>query len=72
MNNVVGPRIKKYIESQGITVAFLSEKTGLSQPILRRILNGKSKLSAEVYFLLCRHLRLSPEAFMDSEDENED
>lgn len=67
MNNVVGPRIKSYIEGHGISIRFLSEKTGISIQALRRILNGKSKLAAEVYFLLCRELDLPVNYFMSSD-----
>ncbi|WP_019134113.1 helix-turn-helix domain-containing protein [Kallipyga massiliensis] len=66
MNNVVGPRIKSYIKKQGISVSYLSDKTGISLQALRRILNGKSKLCAEVYFLLCQELDLPLDYFIDS------
>ena len=49
----VGMRIKKYMEENGVTQAFLSRKTGMPSPKLNLALNGKRRLMFEEYELIC-------------------
>lgn len=49
----VGMRIKKYMEENGVTQAFLSRKTGMPSPKLNLALNGKRRLTFEEYELIC-------------------
>lgn len=56
MKNNIGPHIKKYLNEKGITQAFLSRKTGISEDVISRILNGNRNMSAEEYFLICEAL----------------
>ena len=39
-----GARIKKYLESKGISQAFVSNRSGIPLPKLNLALNGKRKL----------------------------
>lgn len=63
MKNNTGPRIKKYLNEKGITQAFLSRKTGISEDVISRILNGNRNMSAEEYFLICEALNVPLNVF---------
>lgn len=49
----VGLKIKKYLDDNGITQAFLSRKTGINRSKLNLALNGNRRLSFEEYELIC-------------------
>lgn len=57
--NWVGPKIKHYLDDNGIKYSFLSEKTGIPMNILSPILNGKRTMAVEEYFLICSVLDIS-------------
>lgn len=56
--------IKKYLESNGITQAFLSRKTGIPAPKLNLSLNGERKLSLEEYATICGTLGVNTDFFL--------
>lgn len=60
----VGTRIKDYLESKGITQAFLSAKSGIPPAKLNLALNGKRKLSLTEYESVCWALGVNVDAFM--------
>ena len=47
----------------GIKYSYLSERAGMPMNILSRTLNGKRKMSAEEYFMICEILGLPAETF---------
>ena len=51
-------RIKNYLEQQGISNAWLSEKTGLSNSALSTMFNLKRELKADEYFKICNALKV--------------
>ena len=60
---MVGLKVKKYLDENGIKYSYLSKKTGIPMNMLSPTLNGKRKLSAEEYFTICEVLGLSAETF---------
>lgn len=63
-----GLRIKKYLDNKGIRYSFVSEKTGIPMNILSPMLNGKRKMSAEEFILICKALNISTDYFADMLD----
>lgn len=57
--NWVGPKIKQYLDANGIKYSFLSEKIGIPMNVLSPMLNGKRKMAVEEYFMICRALGIS-------------
>ena len=55
---------KEYLESNGITQAFLSRKTGIEAPKLNMALNGARKLSLDEYSVICGVLKLDTNFFL--------
>lgn len=66
MNDRVGPRIKQYLESKGITQAFVAEKSGIAANILNPALKAKRRLTAEEYFIICEVLEVPLDTFKDN------
>ena len=64
---MVGLRIKKYLDEKGTKYSFVSEKTGIPMNILSPLLNGKKKMSAEQYFLICKAIGVGAEMFATEE-----
>lgn len=60
---MIGLRVKKYLDENGIKYSYLSEKSGIPMNMLSPTLNGKRKMSAEEYFTICEVLGLSAETF---------
>lgn len=60
----VGIRIKEYLESIGVSQAFLSSKTGIPTPKLNLALNGKRKLGLDEYEKICWALNVSADKFL--------
>lgn len=56
--------IKKYLEENGISQAFLSRKTGIETSKLSLALNGKRKMSLEEYSFICGALGLNTDFFL--------
>ena len=64
---MITKRIANYIKNKGISVAKISEVTGIGYQKLYRSLNGESReLRADELLLVCRFLDVNPYAFMDS------
>ena len=57
-------RIKEYMESRGISQAFVSRETGISTVKLNLALNGNRRLSLEEYELICGALMVSVDCFL--------
>lgn len=58
-----GSDIKKYLEENGIKQAFVSEKTGISAPILNMMLNDNRKIEANEYMKICDAIGVPLEQF---------
>ena len=56
--------IKKYLEENGITQAFISRKTGIEPCKLSIALNGERKFTLEEYSLICGVLGVNTDRFL--------
>jgi transcriptional regulator with XRE-family HTH domain len=63
MLNAIGSSIKEHLESRGITQTFICNKTKIPNNIMSPMLNGKRKISAEEYFLICEALNVPLDTF---------
>lgn len=61
----VGMKIKGYLESKGVSQAFLSTKSGIPPAKLNLALNGKRRLSLPEYEAICWALGVGVDAFME-------
>ncbi len=62
----VGKRIKNYLEENGISQAFVSEKTAIAGNTFSNMLNGKRKITVEEYFIICDALNKPYDYFSDN------
>lgn len=60
---MIGLKIKKYLDENGIKYSFLSEKIGIPMNVLSPLLNGKRKMTVEEYFTICGALELPVNTF---------
>lgn len=60
---MVGLKIKKYLDDNGIKYSFISDKTEIPMNILSPLLNDKKKMSAEQYFAICKAIGVSADLF---------
>lgn len=61
----VGTKIKEYLESKGISQAFLSSKSGIPPAKLNLALNCRRKLSLSEYESICWALGVGVDTFME-------
>lgn len=61
----VGSKIKEYLESKGISQAFLSAKSGIPPAKLNLALNGKRRLLLVEYQAICWALEVGLDTFME-------
>jgi transcriptional regulator with XRE-family HTH domain len=62
---MVGERIKKYLQENGIKQTFLAEKTGLTKMQINDICVRDRKIDCVEYYKICKALNLPLEYFMD-------
>ncbi len=62
---MLGRQIKIYLFSKGISQTYIAAKTGIPNPILSAMLNGRRKIKAEEYFAICKALEVSVEKFVE-------
>lgn len=55
--------LKKYIAENGIKQNFVAEKAGMPAELLRRSLDGKRKLQADEFIVICGVLSLDLDYF---------
>lgn len=60
---MVGLRIKKYLDDNGIKYSFVAEKIDMPMNMFSPLLNGKRKMSAEEYLLICKAIGVGAEYF---------
>ena len=59
-------KIKNYLDSKGISQAFVSRETGMPLPRLNLSLNGHRKLTIEEYESICWALDVDPGTFLEA------
>lgn len=57
--------LKEYISNNGIKQSFVAEKAGMPAELLRRSLEGKRKLQADEFLMICKVLSLDLDYFKD-------
>lgn len=60
----VGGKIKQYLDDNGVSQTYVSEKTFIPLPKLNLALNGKRRLTFEEYELICGVLGVGTEKFL--------
>ena len=60
----VGQKIKDYLENNGISQTFVSNKTGIPVQKLNLSLNGNRKLQFDEYELICGALSVGVDKFL--------
>lgn len=68
---VIGLKVKKYLDENGIKYSYLSEKAGIPMNMLSPTLNGKRRMSVEEYFTICEVLGLPAETFAPANNQSE-
>lgn len=61
----LGLKIKRYIESKGLKLSSVAEKSNISISAFSAIMHDKRKISAEEYFAICEALNVSVSFFYD-------
>lgn len=61
----VQKRVATYLLDNGITQAFVAEKTGIKRKRMSDILTLKSKMKADEYEKICKALGKKPNDFME-------
>lgn len=51
---MVGKKIKKYLDENGIKYSYVADKIGMPMNMFSPLLNGKRKMTAEEYLLICK------------------
>ena len=64
---MLGARIKKYLDDNGIKQTFLARKIGTFDSTMSDILSGKRNITAEEYYLICKALNVQMEKFVEEE-----
>lgn len=62
---MVGARIKKYLDENGIKQAFIAEKVGLTPSQMSDICIHDRKIECVVYFKICKALNVPFETFIE-------
>lgn len=62
----VQKRVATYLLDNGITQAFVAEKTGIKRKRMSDILTLKSKMKADEYEKICKALGKQPNDFMEA------
>lgn len=60
----VGIKIKKYLEENGISQAYMSRVTQIDSVKLNLSLNGNRKLTFDEYSIICGALKLNTDYFI--------
>ena len=64
-------RIKEYLVSKGIKQSFVAKRCGWSKQKTSLLLNGKTKMRVEEFFLICDAIGVSYDFFVKERGENE-
>lgn len=63
---MLGPRIKEYMTNHGLKFGRIAERAGIPFNVFSAMINGKRKITAEEYFLICNALSVPLEQFYDA------
>mgnify|MGYP001033841319 CR=1 FL=1 len=64
---MLGTKIKKYLDSNGIKYTHVSETTGIPMNVLSPMLNEKREIKAREYFIICDALNVPLTQFSGTE-----
>lgn len=67
---LVYEKVRSYIESHGMKQIAVAKKAGISNVTFNAILNGKRKMYAEDLRAICLALDVSPEVFIDIQNDS--
>lgn len=59
----IAEKIRTYIESNGMVLKFVAEKSGIPQQKFYRLINGKTEMTLEQYEMICKGLSVDPGYF---------
>lgn len=62
----VGQNVKAYLDKNGISQTFLSDKMGVADNVLSNMLNEKRRMTVDEYFCICEVLNKPLEFFKKS------
>ncbi|MBQ8663316.1 MAG: helix-turn-helix transcriptional regulator [Eubacterium sp.] len=62
---MVGLRVKKYLDDNGIKYSYVAEKINMPMNMFSPLLNGKRKMTAEEYLLICQAIGVDAGYFSD-------
>jgi len=65
---MVGAKIDKYLEENGIKQGFVADKVGLTSSQMSDILNKGRRIDCVTYYKICKVLNVPYETFMEGED----
>ena len=60
---MIGKMIKQYLEKNGILLSYVASKIGVAPNVFSSMMNGKRRISAEEYYLICKALNVDLEYF---------
>ncbi len=67
---MVAKNIEKYLKDHGIMAAWLARQLNIPKTTLYSVFNGSSQLKADMFIQICRILKVSPETFVEVQDEH--
>ncbi len=59
-----GPRIRQYIENNGIKKKYVSEAAGIPLSAFSQMCQGRQKITVQQYFTICDVLNVTPQEFL--------
>lgn len=61
--------LQDYIYEKGIKQKFISDKSGIDETVLSKILTGKRKCEVNEYIAICKALKVKPDKFIKTDEE---
>ena len=59
----ISEQLNQYVIQNGIKQVYISDKTGLTQDRISKILNGNRKILADEFLIICEALNIDPNIF---------
>lgn len=59
----INEQLNVYIKENGIKQVYIAQKTGLTEDVVSKILNGKRKIRADDFLTICTVLNIDPNIF---------
>ena len=69
MTKLIGLKIKKYLDDNGIKYSFVADKINMPMNVFSYLINGKRKMTAEEYFSICKVLDVDADFFVKETEE---